>query len=133
VLAALEIVLGAGGLFAPVTAVAAAVAAIYLGFAVFLVSLLARGVAAESCGCAGTTDVPPSWLHVVLDVAGVAAALGFAALRPAPPGLTAVFAAHPLEGAALAAGAAMIAWLASQVALLAPSAFASYRGRASTA
>jgi hypothetical protein len=131
-LGVLEIAAGGAVLVAPARAGSLAVAALYLAFAVFLATALARG-AETSCGCFGTRDLPPSWLHVSLDGLAAAAALGFAVLRPEPPGLFAFIARSPAEGLALAAGSALIAWLAAQVVLLVPAAFVSYRGRARAA
>lgn len=45
-----------------------AVAVCYLAFAGFLWLVLRRVPAAGSCGCAGTKEVPPSRLHLALDL-----------------------------------------------------------------
>lgn len=128
-LAGVEIVAGASVLIWPGPGAFFAVAALYLGFAAFLASMLLRGVDA-SCGCAGRRDLPPSWLHAALTVIVALAAIGFAAVRPDPPGLVGFVARSPALGLALAAGSALIAWLGVQVVLLVPAAFDSYRGRA---
>ncbi len=109
-----------------------AVGALFMGFAAFLASALLRHVDA-SCGCFAERDLPPAWLHVVLDVTAALAALAFATLQRSPPGLVAFVARSPAQGLALAAGAALIAWLATQVVLLVPAAFVSYKGRARAA
>ena len=131
-LGGLELAGATAVLITPRTVASLAVAALYLGFAVFLASVLTRRLDA-SCGCAGERDLSPSWLHVALNVFAALAALGFAVLRPAPPGLVGFIAKSPWSGVALAAGSALIAWLAAQAVLLVPSAVVSYTGRARTA
>src|SRR5262249_45342211 len=78
-LGGLEVAAGAGGLFVPNTATTSAVGVLYLGFAAFLVFALARDLPGASCGCAGERDVPPTWLHVALDLIAAAAAFAVAA------------------------------------------------------
>jgi hypothetical protein len=131
-LGAVEIAAGATALLSGRTPVVLAVAVLYAGFAAFLASALLRHVDA-SCGCFAERDLPPSWLHVALDGIAALAALGFASLRPAPPGLAAFVSRSPGLGAALVAGSALIAWLAAQIVLLVPAAIVSYRGKIGTA
>ncbi len=47
----------------------------YLGFAGFVSMALARGGPLASCGCFGREDTPPNVTHLVLDLAGAAAAI----------------------------------------------------------
>jgi hypothetical protein len=55
------------------------VAAVYAGFAVFIVVALRRGWALSSCGCFGRPDTPPTRAHAVLNVGAAAAAVWWAA------------------------------------------------------
>lgn len=78
VLAGGEIVVGASGLafFSPL--VSAAVAVFYIGFAGFVAVALVARLPLQSCGCFGTSDTPPGWIHVSVNVAAAAAATFFA-------------------------------------------------------
>jgi len=49
-----------------------ALAALYMGFAAFLAFVMLSGRSSGSCGCAGSTDLPPSWLHVCANALVVA-------------------------------------------------------------
>lgn len=78
--------MGVAALLRPVPAVGFALAALYAGFAAFVAYLKVARPQAASCGCAGGHDVPPSWMHVVFNLAaaasGVAAAvMGAASVR----------------------------------------------------
>lgn len=65
-----ELSFGIAGLLVPSPFVAAAVSLLYLTFAAFLGLALVRRLPIEDCGCAGSKfAIPPSWLHVGLDVA----------------------------------------------------------------
>jgi hypothetical protein len=70
----LESAVGLGALVIGGPAVAAATGSLYLGFVLVVWRAMAAG--AESCGCFGRVDAPPSWVHVVGNVAlaGVSAA-----------------------------------------------------------
>ena len=74
VLGGLEIVIGAGAFASGSASFAAALAAAYLTFAVFIVVARMRNLPVASCGCFGKDDTPPSLAHVVLT--GVASAVG---------------------------------------------------------
>lgn len=67
---------------------AAALAAAYAAFTVVTAVGVVRG--AESCGCFGSEDAAPSWLHVALD-AGLAACATAVAVSPSPFGLPGAF------------------------------------------
>ncbi|MGZ4149679.1 MAG: MauE/DoxX family redox-associated membrane protein, partial [Actinomycetota bacterium] len=67
-LGAVEVGAGLWALFAPAAGGAAALAAVYLGFAAFLAYVLRTHPDAGSCGCAGAKAVPPSRLHLALNV-----------------------------------------------------------------
>lgn len=59
------------------------VALSYAGFTTFLVVAMARKLPISSCGCFGEPDVPPTKVHVGVDVAAGVAAVG-AAISEAP-------------------------------------------------
>jgi hypothetical protein len=48
---------------------------LYSGFAVFVVNALVRDLPLRSCGCLGASDTPPSVIHVLVNLAAVAAML----------------------------------------------------------
>ena len=52
--------------------------ALYGGFTVFVLAALATGAPLQSCGCFGSSDTAPSLLHVALNSAIAASALGAA-------------------------------------------------------
>lgn len=63
VLGVVEVALGISALVLDVPLIAVAVGGLYTVFA--LTVLRAMAVGAESCGCFGRVDAPPSWFHVV--------------------------------------------------------------------
>ena len=67
-----EIGLGVAALVAELAAIALLVGLLYVGFA--LTVLRAMRLGAGSCGCFGRVDAPPSWWHVVGNVALAACA-----------------------------------------------------------
>ncbi|MDX1447605.1 MAG: hypothetical protein R3246_00970 [Acidimicrobiia bacterium] len=73
-LAAVEIGLGAAALAIPHSAIAAGVAILYLGFAVFVGMALARRLPLQSCGCFGKSDTPPGPIHLGVNLATAAVA-----------------------------------------------------------
>ena len=75
---------------------AVGVAASYLLFSVFVVIARARRLPIGSCGCFGRIDTPPSWLHVAVNLAAAASALGVAARDGG--GLGATLGHQPLAG-----------------------------------
>ena len=70
-----EIVVGASALVLTSSLVTAAVAVFYSGFALFVVVAILRNLPLQSCGCFGTSDTPPGWLHVAVNVSAVATAV----------------------------------------------------------
>jgi hypothetical protein len=73
---AVEVAVGAVAAVAPFRVAFVGVAAAYALFGAMLVYFLIGEVQLTSCGCAGKVDVPPSWLHAVLNyAAAVTAAL----------------------------------------------------------
>ncbi len=99
--ALVEAGLGGWALVSAAPAPMLAVAGSYAGFAIFLVVAMARGLPVSSCGCFGEPDVPPTWLHVGVDVAAGIAAMG-AAVSKAPTVAT-VLADQPAAGLPYAA------------------------------
>jgi hypothetical protein len=125
----LELGLGVVCLAAPTRAAALGLGLLYACFAGFLGSLLVRRVVVSSCGCAGERDVPPSWIHVGLNLAGAAAGLGSAATGPAFQGLAGTAAGLPLSGTGFVAGVAVIAGLAALCVAHLPAVLFAYRVR----
>lgn len=105
-----EVLIGAAALVVPGAGTGAALAAAYLGFALFLASLIVRRIPAATCGCAGRTEAPPTWLHVALDLS--AAAGGVAVAVRGAPALHRFLAAQPLDGAPLVLGLAVAGYAA---------------------
>jgi hypothetical protein len=128
--AVFEMALGSMALLLSRGDIALALAVVYVMFAGFLSWLLLRGIRVPSCGCAGELDVPPSWIHVALNVGAAAAALGAAATGPTLEGIFTTASRLPLAGVALIAGVAVIAWLAALSAAYLPTVLFAYRGRA---
>ena len=73
-----ELVVGIGAIVNGSPLWATAVAVFYIGFAVFVIHALRRGIPISSCGCFGSPDTPPSAGHVVLNSAATAVALAVA-------------------------------------------------------
>jgi hypothetical protein len=123
-LAVFEIALGCVCIARPNPVALVLLALVYAGFAAFIARLVMLGAPGLSCGCAGRRDIPSSWLHVVLNLVGAAAAAAAAALGPqgfwqlGPAGFAAV------------AGAAVIAWAAFLTVAYVPELFGSWRGSA---
>lgn len=98
----------------------------YAGFAAFVTVALVRGLPIASCGCFGSDDTPPTWLHVGFDAIGVAVALAAAASPVGPPtawlgelgGLAAAFFLTTV--AALAFSYMLLAELPKTLALMRP-------------
>jgi methylamine utilization protein MauE len=128
--AGLELALGTACLVSPGRATAAALGLLYLSFAAFLASFLARGIELQSCGCAGDRDLPPSWIHVGLNLAAaVVAALVAASTGPAFEGVARTAEGLPLTGVGFVAGVATLSWLAVLCAAYLPTVLFAYRGR----
>jgi hypothetical protein len=73
-----EVAVAAGALAWAGRPFALALAASYLGFAGFVLAALRRGVPLSSCGCFGVQDTPPTYGHVVADLAAAGVALAVA-------------------------------------------------------
>ncbi len=128
-LAGLELALGTACLVFPRRATAVGIGLLYLFFAGFLSFFLARGIEVQSCGCAGDRELPPSWIHVGLNLAAAMAALGAAATGPAFEGVARTAAGVPLAGVGFVAGVATVSWLAVLCAAYLPTVLFAYRGR----
>lgn len=106
-----EIVVGAGGLALTSAVLPVAVALLYSGFALFVASAMVRDLPLQSCGCFGTSDTPPGWLHVGVNVAAAATAVPFAIRGGAD--LLGLLSAQPAAGlpyvAFLGIGSALLA------------------------
>ena len=94
---------------APARGGALALAIVYLAFAGFVGYVLRTHPTAGSCGCAGSKAVPPSLLHLALDVA--AAATGLLYLVARGPSATAWFVALGWGSVPVIAGLAL-RWMA---------------------
>jgi hypothetical protein len=108
-LGAVEAAVGLGCLLAPGRELSVALAVLYLGFAGFLVALLRSPDRPGSCGCVGSTEAPPTRLHVVLDLG--AALTGLAAAARPLPGLLPFAADLGLGGLPYVIGVALSAYL----------------------
>jgi hypothetical protein len=106
---AAEAVLGLAAVATGHRALAALVAATYLGFAAFVVAALLSGNHVQTCGCLGETDVPPHWGHLVLNVAAAAVSL-LAAATGGVGGLASTVADQPLAGVPFLGLCALSLW-----------------------
>ncbi len=100
---------------------AIATGALYIGFTAVVVRALAVG--AESCGCFGRADAPPSWLHVVGNT-GFAAVSLVAAAGDTP---LEVMDDQPAAGLGFVVGVGVIAGLALVAFTALPEALAARR------
>jgi hypothetical protein len=127
--AAGEVALGLWSLSSPGRASAAALTVLYAGFAGFLAFLILGRVEVSSCGCAGERDLPPSWVHVGLNLAAAGAGLAVALKDPTVPGVGRSLHGLPLGGAGLVIGVGTLTWLGLLCVAYLPGALAAYRGR----
>ncbi|MEO8695910.1 MAG: MauE/DoxX family redox-associated membrane protein [Acidimicrobiales bacterium] len=110
-LAAFELAAAAGALVIHHRVAPLVIAALYLSFAVFVTSALARGLPIESCGCFGRADAKPSAAHVALN-AFVAAIAVLVAVDDGEP-VRMLISDHAGEGIAVLTLSALIASLAA--------------------
>jgi hypothetical protein len=110
-LAAAEVAVGVGAVFAG-RVFEALMACSYAGFLVFVVVAITRGWPLSSCGCFGgdgvAADAPPTMAHVITDAALCVASVVGAVGGRSP--MTAL-ARRPVDGAALAVVAIVVAGL----------------------
>ncbi|TMK86626.1 MAG: hypothetical protein E6G44_02755 [Actinobacteria bacterium] len=125
-LAAGELVLGSVALMAPSRWAALTLATAYLCFAAFLWAVLAWRIEVPSCGCAGERDLPPSPLHVGLDLVAGASGIVAAATGPSFGGVPSAMRTMPLAGLPLVAGVVLIVWLAFLFAAYLPGLMTAY-------
>ncbi len=76
-----EAALGAAAALTGWPPLAGAVAVAYAAFAGFVVAARRHGTMVQSCGCLGQLEVPPSSIHMVLNVAAAAVAGAAAVTR----------------------------------------------------
>ena len=116
-----EIAVGACAWVRPAAGGAVALGVLYLVFASYLGYLLVAKPDAGSCGCAGPTPVPPSRLHLALDLIAAGAAFGYASVA----GQSLLVWINTLGWAAvpLALGLGLAGWLAVIAVTEAPPAF----------
>jgi hypothetical protein len=124
-LGAAEIAIGSWCLTAPGRTSAVSLGLLYLAFAAFLARLMSTAGRDATCGCLGALDVPPSLLHVVLDLVGAGTSVAVAAAGP-PQGVLAGARDLPFRGAPLLAGIILIAYLVYLTAAYLPTSFWSY-------
>jgi hypothetical protein len=97
-LGSVEVGVGSMALLFSGPAYAWAVAAVYAGFAGFVAMAMSRRLPIASCGCFGKADTPPTWVHLILNLAAVGGAIVFAAADG--PSLPSILAQQPLAGIA---------------------------------
>jgi hypothetical protein len=106
-----EIAAAGWALLAPDAGGAYALACAYLAFSAFLGYVLVARPDAGSCGCAGGKTVPPSVLHLSLDLLAGLAALGYA-VEHGPDARTWI-ASLGLGALPVVGGLALAAWIAT--------------------
>jgi hypothetical protein len=108
-LGAVEIAAGTAALIAPAPWSALAIAALYSAFGGFVVFLLLAHPTSSSCGCAGSKETPPSWLHVGINIVFAAVAAGVAVVgTPSMPEAVSVLG---LAAVPASVGLVMAGWL----------------------
>ncbi len=107
-----EIAVGVLAFVVPDAMSAGALAASYAAFAVFVAYARGHGGVLATCGCFGKPDVPPTLLHIVIDVA---LAVAGAALALDPAGrstlVTTILVRQPAHGIPLVLVSSLCAWL----------------------
>jgi hypothetical protein len=116
-----EVVVGVWACAAPAAGGAIALGLLYLLFAGYLGFLLVARPDAGSCGCAGPTPIPPSRLHLVLNLVAGAAGLSYAATDA--PRVGAWVAGLGWFAVPILVGLAVAGWLVVVVVTAAPAAF----------
>jgi hypothetical protein len=117
----LEIAAGTAALLAPAAGGAIACGALYLAFAGFLGYVLLAHPDAGSCGCAGPTPVPPSRLHLTLNVLASFVAFGYASTTA--PSVIGWLNSLGWAAVPVTLGLALAGWLAVVAVTVAPEAF----------
>ena len=106
---------------APARGGALALAIVYVAFAIFVGYVLRTHPTAGSCGCAGSKAVPPSPLHLALDV--IAAGSGLLYLAARGPSAIGWFTRLGWGSVPVIAGLALAGWLVIVVVTEAPPAW----------
>ena len=119
-----EIATGVWALVAPAAGGALALGAVYLSFAAFLGYVLRVHPEAGSCGCAGPTPVPPSRLHLALNL--LAAGAGVAYAFTTVPAFGAWVGSLGWVAVPVLAGLGVAGWLVVVAVTEAPAAFRSW-------
>jgi hypothetical protein len=120
-LGSVEVATAAWAILAPAAGGALALSFAYFGFAAFLAFVLTTHPDARSCGCAGSKAVPPSLLHLTLDLGAGLVGLGYAALSgPSAPAWSAGLGASSVV---VFAGLGVAGWLAAVAVTEAPGAW----------
>ena len=127
-LGAVEVGIGLWSCAAPAAGGAVALAVTYLAFAGFLAFVLRTHPQAGSCGCAGATAVPPSYLHLSLDVAAAASAIAYA--TSAGPDLARWVAGIGPGATPVIGGLVLAGWLAFVAVTEAPAAWRAWSAAA---
>ncbi len=121
VVGTVEVTVGAWASLAPAAVGAIALGGLYLVFAGYLGFLLAARPDAGSCGCAGSTAVPPSRLHLALNLG--ASATGFAYATTEAPGVGSWIVSLGWAAVPVVFGLVVAGWLAVVAVTAAPTAF----------
>jgi hypothetical protein len=121
VVGTVEVTVGAWASLAPAAGGAIVLGGLYLVFAGYLGFLLAARPDAGSCGCAGSTAVPPSRLHLALNLG--ASATGFAYATTEAPGVGSWIVSLGWAAVPVVFGLVVAGWLAVVAVTAAPTAF----------
>jgi len=120
-LGVVELAAASWAILAPGGGGALALAVAYLGFGAFLAYVLRTHPDAGSCGCAGAKAVPPSALHLTLDVVAVAVGVAYGAVGG--PSAVAWVGELGAGAAIVVLGLALAGWLAVVAVTEAPDAW----------
>jgi hypothetical protein len=126
-LAASEVIVGSAAVAAPRPWIALGVGLFYLCFTAFVVRLLASGARGLSCGCAGEQEIPPSWLHVVLNAFAATSAVAVALNHE---GVTGAIATVGRGAPVFILGSIAVAWAAYLAVAFSPALFSAYGSNA---
>jgi uncharacterized membrane protein YphA (DoxX/SURF4 family) len=113
-----EMVIGAAALLVGGRVAALLVAASYIGFSAFVALAMLRGGVLSSCGCFGSTDTPPTIVHLLVTL-GLAAVSLVTAADPVGPLLDGLR-GQPLAGLPFVLLTGCSVWLAYAALALLP-------------
>jgi hypothetical protein len=103
-----EVVIGVGAVVTGWPVLAGLVAVAYGAFAGFVAAALRLGTPLQSCGCFGSVDIPPTRIHLVVDITAAAVAAGAAVTRV--DGIATVLSDQPWAGVPFLALVAITIW-----------------------